>query len=117
MMIRMQLKNFLEKDLGHTVVAQGNDGNEAVALYRQHQPDFVTIDLTMPNKDGSEAIREIIAEFPAARIIVCSAIKDAAKITETLQAGARAFIKKPLQFNLPDYAATVKADIAEALED
>jgi two-component system chemotaxis response regulator CheY len=111
------LKNFLEKELGHTVVAQGNDGNEAVALYRQHQPDFVTIDLTMPNKDGAEAIRDIIAEFPSARIIVCSAIKDAAKITETLESGARAFIKKPLQFNLPDYTATVKADIAEALED
>ena len=60
MLVRLQLKKFFEEEMKFEVAALGNDGNDAVALYKQHKPDLITIDLTMPNKDGFEALKEII---------------------------------------------------------
>ncbi|MCJ8330656.1 MAG: response regulator [Lentisphaeria bacterium] len=117
LLIRKQLKTFFEKELDFTVVATGNDGHDAVSLYKEHKPDIVTLDLTMPNKDGSQALKEIIEFDSQARVVICSAIKDAAKITETLEVGARCFIKKPLKLRDPEYIQSIKDDIEEALED
>ena len=61
MLVRLQLKKFFEEEMEFEVAAVGNDGNEAVKLYEEHKPDLITIDLTMPNKDGFEALKEIIA--------------------------------------------------------
>ena len=99
------------------VAAVGNDGNEAVALYNEHKPDLITIDLTMPNKDGYEALKEILVNDSEARILICSAIKDPAKVTQTLEAGAKGYIKKPLQLTNAEYVERIKDDIEEALED
>jgi two-component system chemotaxis response regulator CheY len=120
MLVRLQLKKFFEEEMSFDVVAlgnDGNDGNEAISLYNEHKPDLITIDLTMPNKDGFEALKEIIAVDDNARILICSAIKDPAKVTQTLAAGAKGYIKKPLQLTKPDYIERIKDDIAEAMED
>jgi len=117
MLVRLQLKKFFEEEMKFEVAGLGNDGNEAVSLYHQHKPDLITIDLTMPNKDGYEALKEIIAEDDDARILICSAIKDPAKVTQTLEAGARGYIKKPLQLTDSEYVERIKDDIEEALED
>ena len=117
MLVRLQLKKFFEEEMKYEVAGLGNDGNEAVILYREHKPDLITIDLTMPNKDGYEALKEIIAEDPNARILICSAIKDPAKVTQTLEAGARGYIRKPLQLTDTEYVERIKDDIEEALED
>lgn len=82
---------------GHEVVGQATNGNEAVAQFRLLRPDVVTLDITMPEKDGIEALREIMAEDPAARVIVCSALKEKTRVIEALQAGARDYILKPLR--------------------
>ncbi|MCJ8330657.1 MAG: response regulator [Lentisphaeria bacterium] len=117
LLIRKQLKLFFETELDYTVVAMGIDGNDAVSLYKEYKPDIMTLDLTMPNKDGCEALKEIINFDPDARVVICSAIKDAAKITETLIGGARSHIKKPLKLQDPEFIQLVKDDIEEALED
>jgi DNA-binding NarL/FixJ family response regulator len=117
MLVRLQLKKFFEEEMKFEVAGLGNDGNDAIKLYNEHKPDLITIDLTMPNKDGYEALSEIIAQYPDARVLICSAIKDPAKVTQTLQAGARGYIKKPLQLTNEEYVERIKDDIEEALEE
>ncbi|MCM8526634.1 MAG: response regulator [Lentisphaeraceae bacterium] len=117
MLVRLQLKKFFEEEMKFEVAGLGNDGNEAVTLYKEHKPDLITIDLTMPNKDGYEALKEIIADDKDARVLICSAIKDPAKVTQTLEAGARGYIRKPLQLTDAEYVERIKDDIEEALED
>lgn len=82
---------------GFGTVIEAEDGAEAVAKYREHQPTVVTMDLVMPNMDGMEAIREIMALDDQARIVVCSAMADDARVTAALNAGAREFLVKPYQ--------------------
>ena len=111
LIIRMQMKRFFEETLKMTVIAQGGVGNEAVAIYRQSPPDIMTLDLTMPNKSGLEALREILQFAPGARIIVLSAIKDQAMIDEALKIGAKGFISKPLQLSSPEQVEILKQKI------
>ncbi len=77
------------------VVATAANGEEAVALYRQHRPDLVTMDLTMPKMDGIECIRGMIAMNPNINILVISALADEMTGLLALQYGARGFLQKP----------------------
>ena len=117
LLIRIQMKKFFEDVLNYEVVGQGADGNEAVQVYKEKKPDLMTLDLTMPNKSGVEAIREIIQDNPDARILVVSAIKEANMITEALHLGAKGFVNKPLQFSSQEFVDSFKEDIADALAD
>jgi two-component system NarL family response regulator len=76
------------------VVAEGADGKQAVALFRQHQPDVTLMDLRLPVMNGVEAITEIRREFPAARIIVLTTFDGDEDIYRALQAGARGYLLK-----------------------
>jgi two-component system chemotaxis response regulator CheY len=82
---------------GHEVVGEASNGIEAVAQYRELRPDVTTLDITMPELDGISALREILAEDPAAKVIMCSALKEKPKVLEALQAGARDYILKPVR--------------------
>ena len=115
--IRKQLKQFLENELSFEVIATGSNGQEAVDLYKEHKPDLLFLDLTMPEKSGDEALAEILSFDSAAKVLICSAIKDAGQITECLEIGASAFIKKPLLFQDADFVEEMKEDIKEALEN
>lgn len=92
--MRMTLKNVIEKN-GYKVVGEAGDGEEAIALYQELQPDMVTMDITMPKMDGITAIKEIIKVDPGARIIVCSAMGQKPMVIEALNAGAKDFLVKP----------------------
>ena len=94
--MRMMLKDILTKG-GYDVVGEAADGNEAVAKYNELKPDLVTLDITMPNKDGLQALKEIRANDPNATCIMCSAMGQQAMVIEAIQAGARDFIVKPFQ--------------------
>ncbi|NRA45122.1 MAG: response regulator [Oligoflexales bacterium] len=117
LLIRIQMKKFFEDIMNFEVVGQGADGNDAIRMYRDKKPDLMTLDLTMPNKSGVEAIREIMQENPDARILVVSAIKEASMITEALHLGAKGFVNKPLQFSSEEFVESFKEDIADALAD
>lgn len=77
------------------VVATAANGAEALALYRRHRPDVVTMDLTMPQMDGIETIEALVNENPEVLILVISALSDKATGIEALEKGARGFLCKP----------------------
>ena len=94
--MRKVLSDALAKG-GHEVVGEAANGNEAVARYTELRPDVTTLDITMPEKDGLEALREIVASDPGARVIMCSALGQEAKVLEAIKSGAKDFVVKPFQ--------------------
>lgn len=94
--MRMMIKDILEKN-GFQVVGEANNGLKAVELYKKEKPDVVTMDITMPDMDGIEAVKEIKAFDPAAKIIMCSAMGQQTMVMDAIKAGARDFIVKPFQ--------------------
>lgn len=96
--MRMTLSNILKK-ANHEVVGEGENGRDGVKLYKDLQPDLVTMDITMPEMSGLEAVKEIKAEFPNAKVIMCSAMGQQKMVVEAIEAGAKDFIVKPFDEN------------------
>jgi two-component system chemotaxis response regulator CheY len=96
--MRLTIRNILTK-ANHTVVGEAENGREAVSLYRDFQPDLVTMDITMPEMNGIDAVHEILRQFPKAKIIMCSAMGQQRLIVEAIEAGAKDFIVKPFDEN------------------
>jgi two-component system, chemotaxis family, chemotaxis protein CheY len=94
--MRMMIKEILTKN-GYEVVAEAGDGVQAVAKYKDVQPDLVTMDITMPEMDGIQALKEIKKLDPNAKVIMCSAMGQQAMVIDAIQAGAKDFIVKPFQ--------------------
>ncbi|NLE02006.1 MAG: response regulator [Fibrobacter sp.] len=109
-----QIAEFLSKQLGLEVVATGNDGNDAIELYKKHKPDLITLDITMPNKDGFEAMKEILREYPDANILMISAVRGSAML-ECMNAGAKGYVEKPLKFSDADFVEDFKETVNEIL--
>lgn len=82
---------------GHEVIGEAANGQEAVDRFKELHPDVTTMDITMPEKDGIAALREIIALDPSARVVMCSAIGQETKVLEAVKTGAKDFIVKPFQ--------------------
>jgi two-component system chemotaxis response regulator CheY len=76
------------------VGAAGN-GHQAVELFKQTSPDVVTMDITMPEMDGIECVRALVALNPAVLILIISALADKATAIEAMQQGANGFLCKP----------------------
>jgi len=81
------------------VIGEAENGLQAVRLYQEFRPDLTTMDIVMPEMDGITALREIIREDPAAKVVMCSALGQDAIIQEALTVGARGYITKPF---MPD---------------
>lgn len=94
--MRMMLKDILKKN-GYEVVGEGADGAEAVSKFDELRPDLVTLDITMPEMDGIEALKKIKTIDPSAKVIMCSAMGQQAMVIDAIQAGAKDFIVKPFQ--------------------
>ncbi|OCS87685.1 response regulator [Caryophanon tenue] len=94
--MRMMIKDILTKN-GYEVVGEAADGTQAVEKYNELKPDLVTMDITMPEKDGIAALKEIKATNPNATVIMCSAMGQQAMVIDAIQAGAKDFIVKPFQ--------------------
>lgn len=93
-MSRKMLRNLLEGE-GYTVVAEAADGMEGVLAYKQYNPDVITLDITMPNMDGTEALRQIREYDETAKAIMITAAGQQNKVIEALKIGASRFITKP----------------------
>lgn len=92
--MRMKLKDILEKN-GYEVVAEAQNGVEAIEKYKTENPDLVTMDITMPEMDGIEALKGIKAINSSAKVIMCSAMGQQSMVMEAIQSGALDFIVKP----------------------
>ena len=113
LLIRLQLKKFFEESLEFTVVAEGSNGNEAVSIFKEHKPDLMTLDLTMPNMSGLQAMEEIFALEGDARILVVTAIKQTDQLNKAIALGAKSYILKPLQFTDPAFVENFKEEVEE----
>ena len=82
---------------GHDVIGQAGTGTEAVAQFSALRPELTTLDITMPEKDGLEALSEIMTIDPGAKVLMCSALGQESKVIESIKLGAKDFVVKPFQ--------------------
>ena len=82
---------------GHEVIGEAGNGTEAVEQYQTLNPDLTTLDITMPEKDGLSALKDIMAMDPSAKVIMCSALGQESKVLESIKLGAKDFVVKPFQ--------------------
>ena len=94
--MRMMIKDIMTKN-GYEVVGEAANGAEAVAKYKELKPDVVTMDITMPEVDWIQALRQIKSMDSNAKVLMCSAMGQQSMVIEAIQAGARDFIVKPFQ--------------------
>ncbi|AHF10611.1 MULTISPECIES: response regulator [Dehalobacter] len=107
--MRMMLKDILVNN-GYQVVGEAENGRVGVDKYMELKPDITVMDITMPEMDGLQAVKEIRTKDPQAKVIMCSAMGQQAMVIEAIQSGAKDFIVKPFQ------AERVLEAIAKALK-
>lgn len=96
-LITVRRLSAMVETMGHRVVATASSGTEAVQAYRAFHPDVVTMDITMPGMDGIEATRQILGEFPDAKVIVVTSIGQEHTVIDALDAGADGYVLKPVR--------------------
>jgi two-component system chemotaxis response regulator CheY len=92
--MRITLKEMLESN-GYEVAGEASNGIEAVRKYITLKPDIVTMDITMPEMDGVDALIEIRKHNPAAKIIMISALGQESWVRKAVMQGAKGFVVKP----------------------
>ena len=94
--MRMMIKDILTKN-GYNIAGEAENGQKAVEKYAELKPDLVLMDITMPEMDGIQALKEIKKIDGGAKVIMCSAMGQQAMVIEAIQSGAKDFIVKPFQ--------------------
>jgi two-component system chemotaxis response regulator CheY len=94
--MRMTLKLMLERN-GFEVIAEAENGAVGVRKYMEYHPDLVTMDITMPEMDGIEALKKIKEYDPKAKVVMLSALGQEVFIKEAILIGASHFIVKPFK--------------------
>jgi two-component system chemotaxis response regulator CheY len=92
--MRMIVKDTLVPN-GFEIVGEATNGSEAVQKYAALRPDLVTMDITMKGMDGLQAAREILAQFPDARIVMVTALGQEKMLMDCIGIGVRDFVVKP----------------------
>jgi DNA-binding NarL/FixJ family response regulator len=93
-LVRQGIRQFLEDAGDIEVVAEANDGAEAIRLIQEHQPKVAVLDIRMPQVTGIEATRRIKARFPQVRVLILTAYDDDPYVFALLQAGADGYVLK-----------------------
>jgi len=100
----------LLEELGHQVVGMASTGQQAVDIYAEAAPDVTTMDITMPDMDGIEATRRILAVHPGACIVIVTSHGQEQMVMDAIEAGAKGYILKPVkQEKLAETLETVAA--------
>jgi two-component system chemotaxis response regulator CheY len=108
--MRMMVKDNLKK-AGYTDFIEAGNGEEAMTIYNEQNPDMVLLDITMPVKDGIETLTAIKQKNPAAKVVMCSAMGQESMVVEAIKLGALDFIVKP--FKPERLVQTVKSILGE----
>lgn len=95
MIMRMRLREILEKEF--EIVAEGANGEEARQIYSEVKPDFITLDISMPQVNGMDALKGILQDHPEAKVVIVSAVGQKQIVFEALKMGAKDFIVKPFE--------------------
>lgn len=110
MFMRKRLSDILAEG-GHEVVAEAENGEEAIQFYRQYEPELVMLDITMPERNGLGALNHIMTLSPDAKVVMCSALGEETVVQECLDTGAKAFVIKP--FDPSEVVEAVDKALAE----
>ena len=94
--MRISIKNMLTKN-GYEVVGEAENGLIGVEMFKELQPDIVTMDITMPEMSGLDALKEITKVDPQAKVVMVSAMGQEAMVREAIVSGAKGFIVKPFK--------------------
>lgn len=95
--VRQGLKTFIDLQEDMLVVAEGENGAQAVTLADQHQPDIILLDLVMPGMDGVEATRQIQENSPDSRVLILTSFGEDEKVFPAIRAGAQGYLLKDIQ--------------------
>lgn len=98
MLVRKKLKDALS-GAGFTHLYEAADGEEAVALCLKENPDLVLLDITMPKKDGLEALQEIKKNNPSIHVVIASSVGTQGNLMKAIKLGAENFLQKPVQLD------------------
>jgi len=93
--MRSMLRKMIEENKHFTVAGEGDNGHQAIAQAEKHKPHVMTLDITMPDMDGIEAVGQVLKVSPHTRIIMISAMGQEKKVIEAIKHGAVDFIIKP----------------------
>ena len=96
-LVRRGIRTLFEGRPEWKICGEAATGREAIEKARKLGPDVVLLDITMPEKTGLEALAEIMAIDPSARVLMCSALGQESKVIESIQKGAKDFVVKPFQ--------------------
>lgn len=106
--ITVKKLTVLMEGLGHQVIATVSNGLDAIEAYRRHRPDLMTMDISLPDMDGMAATAKIVAEFPQARIMMVTSHGQERMVIDSLDAGARGYVLKPVRIEkLSDMIAKI----------
>ena len=94
--MRMMIKGILTQG-GYEVIGEAENGAVAVEMYKTLSPAFVTMDMVMPELDGINAVKQIVALDPTAKIIMCTSMGQQQLVVDAIKAGAKGFVTKPFQ--------------------
>ncbi len=97
LLTRSMIRDLLS-EMGHEVVGEAENGDEAIRLFRELEPDLTLLDMIMPGKTGLETLQEIKAMDQAARVIMVTAVQQESLSTQLLTAGAAAVLHKPFMY-------------------
>lgn len=92
--MRTLVRNALEGS-GHKIIGEAENGNQAISQFKALSPDLVTMDITMREKDGLEATKEILNQFPTAKIIMVTALGQESLLAQAIKMGVKDFVVKP----------------------
>ena len=110
--IRYLIRNIVREE-GYVVVGEANNGEDAVAMYRQHQPDLILMDINLPLKTGDEVLAEILKEFPDAKVVMLTMVADIDTVKRCLELGAVDYI---LKNNSVDEIRRMLREIVESIK-
>ena len=94
--MRISIKNMLVKN-GFEVVGEAENGAIGVEMFKELSPDIVTMDITMPEMNGLDALKKIVEVDPGAKVVMVSAMGQEAMVRDAIVSGAKGFIVKPFK--------------------
>ncbi len=97
LMSRKTLKQIFSEDGRHQIIGEAMDGQQGYEQFMKLRPDIVTMDITMPKMDGIQSLQKIVQHSPKANVVMISALGQASKIMEALNAGAKNYVTKPFE--------------------
>ncbi|WP_026581054.1 response regulator [Bacillus sp. J33] len=109
-LFREGVKRILDFEKSFDVVAEGDDGSEAMSLVEEYDPDVIIMDINMPNTNGVEATRQLINKYPESKVIILSIHDDENYVTHALKTGASGYLLKEMDADALVEAVKVVAD-------